>query len=349
VRAKLSLLFPMLILLSVACSGAAARAVPPTASVEKRADLPASPTVAPTVAPSATAPAAERIKVSSNRRTEYYAVSGATSEEILSYIQAHAPLDDHGARAVGLTAYVPSLDWESNHDPRACAIARMNISIDLKVTLPSLANLAQLPQSIQASWNGYVGGVAAHEQRHVDIWLAGAQTIRQRMSDIQPTTGCAALEARVLEVWKTQQEITNRQQEQFHQQEFARLEAARAPLKAQIDTNRARLDALSSQIAGYDATMNTLSQQLDSLRSLMDSIQAQAKALEDKYRDVPTPPEVYEQYNRLISQYNSLIPSFNALVANYNNQAGQRNALVSQADALRAQTNDLVDQYNWAN
>jgi predicted secreted Zn-dependent protease len=256
-------------------------------------------------------------------------------------------VDEKGARAVGLTSYTPSLDWDSNHDPRACAISRMTIGVDLKVTLPALANLSQMAPALRSNWTTYAAGVSAHEQRHVDIWQRGAETIRQKMAEITPTVGCSALEARVLEVWKTQQDATSREQDLFHQQEFARLDAARAPLKSQIDANRGNLDSLTLQIAGLDASLATLSQQIDPLKNLMDSLQTQIRAIEEKYKGTSPPGDIYDQYQRLISQYNNLIPSFNALIGQYNSQVGQRSTLAAQAETLRIQTNDLVEQYNW--
>ncbi|HEY7270820.1 MAG TPA: DUF922 domain-containing protein, partial [Dehalococcoidia bacterium] len=264
-----------------------------------------------------------------------------------AYIQANAPLDDSGARAAGLTSYTPSLDWDSNHDPRACAIARMTIGIDLTVTLPSLANLAQLPAALQANWNNYAAGVAAHEQHHVDIWLQGAETLRQKMAAIAPTAGCAALDTKVQEIWQSEYDATNKLQEQFHKDEAARLDALRAPLKSQIDANKATLANLTSQIGSLDASIAALSNQIDPLKKLLDSLQSQIDAIETKYKDSTPPADVFDQHQRLVSQYNNLIPSYNTLISQYNQQAAQRKALTQQADTLSQQTNDLIEQYNW--
>ncbi len=303
-------------------------------------------TVAPPPA-TAVAPAADRIKVAATTAKQYYTVYGSTSDELLSYVENYGPIDDKGVRGTGVTLYTTNLTWDSNRDPRACAIATMTIQVDLKVVLPTLDSRTSLDAVLGSYWAKFAAGVATHEQRHVDIYLQGADAIRQKMLAIQPTLGCTALESAVNDVWSTQHMLTDQEQDRFHAAERARIEAARAPLKSQLDADRTRLDALSAQVAGLDSSLGTLSAQLDQLKGLLDAVKTQVTAFEDKYQTTPAPSDVYQQYQTLLAQYNNLIPAYNALVDQLNRQVSQRAALVAESDGLRDQSKALADQYNW--
>ena len=299
------------------------------------------------VLPDPAVAAAERVNVSLSRSSQTYQVSGSTPDELLSYIENYGPVDDKGQRASGVTHYTSRLDWRSNGDQPACAIASMTIYVDLQVVLPALDSTANPSLGVRASWTQFANGVAAHEQRHVDIYTAGADGMKERMLAIQPTGGCSALESQVNNIWTGQQQAIDAEQELFHQDERRRVDAARAPLKVRIDANRAQLDSYNAQIDGLDASLNTLTGQLAPLKSLLDSLSAQLEAIEDRYQGQALPADVFPHYELLRNQYNNLIPGYNALIDQYNTLSQRRSALVSQAQALEDQTSVLVDQYNW--
>jgi len=344
-----SRLLPVLALLALAlgaaCGGKGPSPAPTsviTPPVQATAKLGAPPPAAgtPTALPS------DRVTVVTTTRTTYYTVYGTTSDEILSYIQDYGPVDGNGTRGSGLTVYKPSLSWTSNNDPRACSIASMTITVDLQVQLPALDNPGRLPETLRNYWNAFAAGVAAHEQHHVDIYLRGAERIKQKMLAIAPASSCAALQAQVNQTWASEQAAIDQEQEAFHQAEAARIEAERAPLRAQIDANKARLGQLSAQITSLESSLNTLSAQIDSMQKLLDSLKSQFKAIEQASPQ-GIPPDRYDQYQSLVAQYNALIPGFNALVDQYNSASAQHDSLVSQWNALASQTNALVEQMNW--
>jgi predicted secreted Zn-dependent protease len=53
----------------------------------------------------------------------------------------------------------------------------MTITLNLVVTLPQHDQLNELSQDIRTNWQRFAARVAAHEQRHVDIYLNGAKTM----------------------------------------------------------------------------------------------------------------------------------------------------------------------------
>jgi predicted secreted Zn-dependent protease len=331
-----------------ACSNTPSTSQSTAPTVEIQADAPVAASTPSSAVPSPSPAAGDRIKVASTTSTTLYTVEGSTADQIFAYMEAYGPVDDRGGRGTGVTLYKSQLIWDTNRDPRSCAIASMTIKVDVQVMLPNLDNPGRLPAIIQSYWKKFADGVAAHEQRHVDIYLKGAETMRQKMAALPPAAGCSLLESAVYDVWTSQQALTDQEQDRFHQDERARIEAARAPLKQQVDANKSRLDSLNSQIAGIDAGLATLAAQADSLRRLLDSLKSQIQALDDRYAGASMPPDILRQYQSLTSQYSNLVPGYNALIDQYNGLVGQRNALTTQYEDLRAQTAALVEQYAWS-
>jgi chromosome segregation ATPase len=223
----------------------------------------------------------------------------------------------------------------------------MTIHIELQVVLPALDASSRPPANVLASWAEFVSGVAAHEQRHVDIYMRGAEQVRDRMQALAPAAGCAALETQVNGIWDRQQRATDQEQERFHSDERLRIESLRAPLRTQIESGRARLDGLTAEISAIDVTLNTLSSQITPLKTLLSELTSQMGAIESRYAGQPLPSDAYRQYESLRGQYNNLIPSHNALVAQYNTQTAQRAELLQQAQQQRDQLNVLIDNFNW--
>ncbi len=292
------------------------------------------------------APSADRVKAVISKSTRTYPVYGRTADELLTYIETYGPVDDRGVRASGTTHYASRLDWRSNGDTRSCSIESMTINVDLQVLLPALGGSA-LATDVQTNWQAFLDGVAAHEQRHVDIYSRGAEQIKERMLTLAPASGCLNLESQVNSVWDTVQASVDAEQERFHQGEKRRIDGVRGPLKAQIDANRAWLVFLDGQIAAIDANLDTLASQLRALKSVLDSLTAQLQSIEQRYQGQQAPPEVLQQYDSLRNQFNDLVPSYNALVERNASQSAQRADLLRETQTLREQTNALVDQYNW--
>jgi predicted secreted Zn-dependent protease len=295
----------------------------------------------------AAAAAADRIRLMTSTSNQTYAVYGASTEEILSYIGSYGPVDDQGQRATGLTETNWSLTWDNNHDQRACSIVSMAIKLEIKVTLPALDHPERLPADLQASWTGFAAAIAAHEQRHVDIALAGAASLKDTMSSIAPTTSCPALESEVNSAWSAEQARTAAAQNQFHAQDQARIAAVRDPIKAQIDGNRTRIESLKTTIASLDGSLAQLSGQMDTLSNNVNALKSQLSAIEAQYPNQAVPAGANPQYDSLRQQYNGLVPAYNALVENYNSTLTRRNAAADESESLRVATNNLVDRFNW--
>ena len=127
------------------------------------------------------------------------------------------------------------------------------------VTLPQHDHLNDLPQDIRTNWQRFAARVAAHEQRHVDIYLEGAKTMKARMEAIlRKLSSCSELEKEIHSLSVSQQEKTGRAQDQFHAEDEAKIQNDRKPLEDLIDLNRARLVVIESEIRGLDQTLNEI-------------------------------------------------------------------------------------------
>src|SRR2546425_518400 len=120
-----------------------------------------------------------------NSSTRYYSVRGMTTGAIFDDIDRNGLFDNKARRAMGLTSGEWSMDWKGIGTRSAfCSPESMTITLNLVVTLPQHDHLNDLSQDIRTNWQRFAARVAAHEQRHVDIYLNGAKTTKARMEAI---------------------------------------------------------------------------------------------------------------------------------------------------------------------
>jgi len=287
----------------------------------------------------------ERVVVETSVSTTYYDVQGTTTEAIFSFIERNGPTDGQGKRGSGLTSVTWGYEWQGMRSGDSCAIRSMTIRADILVTLPRHADQASLPPTIRSHWQEYAQDVAAHEQRHVDIYREGALKLKTLMESIPALDSCATLETEIGRVWSEQQEAINRQQSAFHDEEALRLEAERQPLAARIEQNRASLASLQSRIAALDQRLRALRAEIDDLDKQIDDVDAQIEKVEASNQP---PADKQAQLVVLIQHRNALVTRHNAAVDDHNAALAERNQLASQHAAILAETNQLVEDYNWA-
>ena len=223
----------------------------------------------------------------------------------------------------------------------------MTISLDITVTLPRHDQLNDLTPDIRTNWERYAARVAAHEQRHVDIYLNGAKTIQARMETIlTKPSSCPELEDVVRIAWASQQAETERAQDEFHLEDEAKSQNDRKPLQAQIDIRQTRLTAINSEIRGLDQTVDDLKRQLDQTQSGIDAVKTEMG------KSGASPPSCSQarptsRIRTLCQRYNELVVAYNALVVQHNEAVSRRNALADEHNRVVAVTNRLIEALNW--
>ncbi|MGE0056902.1 MAG: DUF922 domain-containing protein [Dehalococcoidia bacterium] len=342
-----------LLLLAAACSGG---------------DKPAEPTAAPDATPTGVSQAqsqattlpvisgtttsqnlsSDRIILDTNTSTKYYNVTGTTTVDIFDSIDRNGPRNDKNEKGSGLTAASWAYRWQPQNSPDGCIIASMTITLEIVVTLPKHASESSLNASLASKWKQFAASVDRHEQTHVDINLAGAKTIREKMASIRSAASCDALSKQVDSLWNNEQQTIENAQNTFHAQEDARIADLRRPLQSQIDVNRARIATLATQIQGLDSSLATMNADLTNVSNQLDALKGQIDAILAKYPTGNLPSEVFTEYEDLRRLYNALAPNFNQLVSQYNSAIAMRNQVADEHDKLVDATNVLVDQFNWA-
>jgi predicted secreted Zn-dependent protease len=248
-------------------------------------------------------PAPQPAAVETSVSTTYYLVRGTTTAAIFSAIDANGLVEKGGQRAVGVT----SAEWKltsGDVDVRAvpCVFPSLTVVLHLVVTLPRHEAPEALPADLRSRWESFVARVAAHEQRHVDIYLEGAKTMKARLEATRTAVSCADLEKAIDGAWRAQQADIERGQAEFHAADETTARSERQSLQARLADARARLEPMDAEIRRLDAELADLRRQAGAGRA---DLVAQHNALAGRRGALA------EEHNRLVADANGLIDALN--------------------------------------
>src|SRR5215831_2331431 len=200
------------------------------------------------------APTPQPAVVETSVSTTYYVVRGTTTAAIFSAIDANGLVEKSGQRAVGVT----SAEWKltsGDVDVRTmpCVFPSLKVVLHLVVTLPRHEAPEALPTDLRGRWESFVARVAAHEQRHVDIYLEGATAMKARLEATRTAVSCANLEKAIDAAWRAAQADIERAQAAFHTEDETRTRSEHEALQSRLDSARARLEPMDSDIRRLDA------------------------------------------------------------------------------------------------
>jgi predicted secreted Zn-dependent protease len=249
------------------------------------------------------APAPQPALVETSVSTTYYVVRGTTTAAIFSAIDANGLVEKSGQRAVGVT----SAEWKltsGDVDVRAvpCVFPSLKVVLHLGVTLPRHEAPEVLPADLRSRWESFVARVAAHEQRHVDIYLEGAKAMKARLEATRTAVSCADLEKAIDGAWRAQQAEIERAQAEFHAADETTAQSERESLEARLADARARLEPVDAEIRRVDTELAELRRQVDAGRA---DLVAQHNALAGRRGALAA------EYNRLVADANGLIDGLN--------------------------------------
>jgi predicted secreted Zn-dependent protease len=235
--------------------------------------------------------------------TRYYSVRGTTTAAMLASIDANGLVDASGQRAAGVTA----AEWKltsDDVDARAvpCVFPSLTVTLNLVVTLPRHEALDGLPADLQSRWGRFAARVAAHEQRHVDIYLEGAKSMKARLEGTRTAVSCADLEKAIDAEWRAQQADIERLQTEFHAQDETTARSERETLQTRLDGIRAQLEPVESEIRRLDTELTDLRRRVEDGRA---DLAAQHNTLAGQRHTLA------EEHNRLVADANGLIDALN--------------------------------------
>ena len=249
------------------------------------------------------APARQPAVVETSVSTTYYLVRGETTAAIFAAIDANGLAATSGQRAVGMT----SADWKlTSGDVNAaavpCVFPSLTIALNLTVMLPRHEAPDAMPADLRDRWERFVTRVAAHEQRHVDIYLEGAKAMKARLEALRTAVSCADLEKTIDAEWRAQQADIERAQTEFHAADETTARSEREGVQARLDGTRAQIEPVAAEIRRLDTELGELRRQVDGGRA---DLVAQHDALAARRRALA------EEYNRLGADVNGLIDALN--------------------------------------
>jgi predicted secreted Zn-dependent protease len=343
-------LIPLLLFSSVIISGCASTLATPSQPSVTPARR--EPMITPALPPPPLA-----VTLTTTKATTHYSVRGTTTSTIFEEIEANGLVEIDGKRAMGLAVANSevklnareiverwSRGWRrfENDDGPLCTPESVTITLNLVVTLPRHERLGDLSNDLRERWQHFASAVAAHEQRHVDIFLNRANALKARIeAALKNWASCADVEATLRSLWASHEAETKDAQREFDAEDRARILNDRKPLQADIETRRARLTALTTEVRQLDATLEDLSRRTAAVRGKIDAVNTEiAKA--NGTCSQPT-----ERIQRLCRQYNALVVTHNALVAEHSSVVDHRNALAGEHNALVESINGLIEALNW--
>lgn len=291
----------------------------------------------------------ELVTLKASSSTKYYSVRGATPGAIFDDIKRNGLFDSKNRPAVGLTSGEVSIDWNGiETQPLHCTSGSMTITITLVITLPQHDQLNDLSEDVRANWQRFAARLAAHEQRHAEIYLNGAEALKIRIETALMTVSpCVELRNRVQSIWFAQQAEIEEQQDQFHVDDEAKIRNDQKPLQAEIDINQARLTAITSDGRDLEQTIAGLKRQRDALQTRIDAVKAEMATSHASPATCSQSQFTAPEIQTLCQRYGTLIVAHNTLVDRHNEAASRRNGLADEYNRLVAITNGLIEALNW--
>jgi len=173
------------------------------------------------------------------------------------------------------------------------------------------------------------------------------KTMKPRMDAITTkSSSCSELKNVVDSVWASQQAETERAQNEFQLEDEARVQNNRKPLQDQIDINKARLTAISSEFRRLDQTLDDVKRQRDTTHARIGAVEAEMA----KFGASPpkcSQARLTSRIQALCEEYKALIAADNALVDQHNGAASRRNNLADEHNRIVAVNNGLIEAYNF--
>jgi predicted secreted Zn-dependent protease len=269
-------------------------------------------------------------------------VRGTTTNQIFEEIKAQGLLERDGEYAAGLASGKSKMQWSGRDTGALCTLDSMTIILDLVVTLPRHERQNDLSNHLRERWQHFAAAVAAHEQRHVDIFVNAATAVKARIeAALKKWASCDDLTAAIRDVWKIHEVETEKAQPQFDVEDRGRVDNDRKPLLGEIETAKSRLTALSAEVRQLDATLEDLRRRAGEARQKIDALNAEiAKSSGTCSRPTDGVQALCRQYKTLAVSHDALVAEHSSFVAHRNMLAGEHNTLV---EAIKG----LTEALNW--
>ncbi len=126
--------------------------------------------------------------------TAYYPVTGTTEGSVRDALYANGPYVERlNTRALGLTTYEMSVEWQALQLPNQCRVSNMVINLNILYTLPSWEPNGAPPLGLQQDWDAFSAYVTDHEETHGEIAINCANAIANEIAVLPQASSCDQL------------------------------------------------------------------------------------------------------------------------------------------------------------
>lgn len=134
-----------------------------------------------------------------HRRTAWPA-TGATYRALMGAMAEQAPIRSDGKRWPGNTAQAVNVRWTTTSSRRWCALATVDVSLELTISMPLAVHEAELDAAAAKRWRHYHDVLEAHEVEHAVIAERVVRRYADMFANIEPAGDCVRLERRLKNV-----------------------------------------------------------------------------------------------------------------------------------------------------
>jgi predicted secreted Zn-dependent protease len=118
-----------------------------------------------------------------------YAVPGATASEVSDNLDALRRSTGHGPYSAN-TQWDLQLSLRYANEPGSCRIAGATIEVLAVVTMPGLADGSALSSQMRQRWNTYIDSLRAHELQHIENEVAGGRALQSQLNALGTMSTC---------------------------------------------------------------------------------------------------------------------------------------------------------------
>ncbi len=127
-------------------------------------------------------------------KTDYYLVSGKTTDQIRSSINRNTPVHENGTIYDARTDWFVEWNFLWNQSNASCTITKIRTEVNIQFILPKLQTLGTLPKNLRRKWETYMQALLRHEDGHMNIGIRAANEIERKILNMTSRRTCNKLE-----------------------------------------------------------------------------------------------------------------------------------------------------------
>ncbi|MCB1458013.1 MAG: DUF922 domain-containing protein [Nitratireductor sp.] len=167
----------------------------------------------------ACSPVGERTSLS----VGYYSLSGRSFSELDRQINIHGPRVGGYGKALAATSVRMVPEFRFAEANGQCRVESAHVKVQAHVTLPRLANGANLRSELSKAWTDLEEYARQHEAVHVSIADRHALNAERVLAGLPPERDCQAMRASAQTTWRLLLASHEREQLQFDENEKGRI------------------------------------------------------------------------------------------------------------------------------